>query len=83
MNAPKKYAKSEIVEAMQWFDTVENREAFATWFEDNGNVFETFGNVVCLDWDQAEEGEWIVLDEDGDFYSLSDFNFRAQYEVAS
>lgn len=79
----KKYRCTEVVEAMRWFDTDENREAFADWFEANDAVFETRGPIVCLpegDHNHVAPGEWIVLIDD-EFTSMGDECFVESYEA--
>ena len=54
----KTYRCKHAVEAMQWIDTDENREAFAAWFESHDAVFETRGATIVLPEEgTANEGE--------------------------
>lgn len=84
----KTYRCKHAVEAMRWTDTDENREAFATWFENHNVMFETRGPIALLpdlitragcDTDRVEPGEWIVF-SDGEFIALDDERFLADYE---
>lgn len=84
----KTYRCKHAVEAMRWTDTDADREAFATWFEKHGFMFETRGPTALLpdlitragcDTDRVEPGEWIVF-SDGEFIALEDEMFRADYE---
>lgn len=72
------YRCKHSVEAVRWIDTVANREAIATWFDNHGAVFETRGPVVVLP-DEDTAGEWIVF-SDHEFIVLDDEQFRAEYE---
>lgn len=73
------YRCTHKIEAAQWFDTDENREHFAEWFDMNGYVFETRGPVVVLPEEgQVIEGEWIVL-MDGEFVAMEDEQFKDSY----
>jgi hypothetical protein len=91
----KTYRCKQLVEAMRWTDTDENRELFASWFDEHDVMFETRGPVVVLpglrrgvDADGeniAEEGEWIVwMDDDyPQFVVMSDAKFANTYEAVS
>lgn len=76
----KTYRCKHAVEAMQWIDTDENREAFAAWFEKHGAMFETRGpEVVLPEEGTVKEGEWILY-SDGEFLAMEDELFRGDYE---
>lgn len=76
----KTYRCKHAVEAMHWTDTDENREAFATWFEKHGAMFETRGPVVVLPEEgTVSEGEWILY-SDGEFIAMEDELFIGDYE---
>jgi len=84
----KNYRCKHAVEAMRWTDTDADREAFATWFEKHGVMFETRGPIALLpnlmtrddcDTDRIQPGEWVVF-SDGEFIALEDELFRADYE---
>lgn len=80
MSAAKTYRCRHAVEAMQWLDTDENREAFFEWFSDNNAMFKTRGPVVVLpEGDEVLEGEWVVL-MDVEFIGMDDVQFRFEYE---
>ena len=76
----KTYRCKHAVEAMRWTDTDENREAFATWFEKHGAVFETRGPVVVLPEEgTVSEGEWILY-SDNEFIAMEGELFSDDYE---
>lgn len=76
----KTYRCKHAVEAMQWIDTDNNREAFAAWFESHDTVFETRGPVAVLPAEgTANEGEWILY-SDNEFIVMEDELFRDDYE---
>jgi hypothetical protein len=76
----KNYRCKHAVEAMRWTDTNENREAFATWFEKHGAMFETRGPVVVLPEEgTVSEGEWILFSS-GEFIAMEDELFTDDYE---
>lgn len=80
MSTAKTYRCRHAVEAMQWHDTDENREAFFEWFSANYAMFETRGPVVVLpEGDEVLEGEWVVL-MDVEFIGMDDEQFRFEYE---
>lgn len=82
------YRCKHAVEARQWTDTDEDREAFAAWFEEHDAVFETRGPFALLpdlqtrddgDHNCVEPGEWILY-SDGEFLAMEDAMFRDNYE---
>ena len=76
----KTYRCKHAVEALRWTDTDENRDAFATWFEKHGAVFETRGPVVVLPEEgTVSEGEWILY-SDNEFITMEDELFTDDYE---
>ncbi len=80
----KLYRSKHAVEAMQWTDTDENREAFAAWFEHHDEEFSTIGCVVEMPdnsnhW-YAMPTNWIVRVYDIGWRVLADEQFRAEYE---
>lgn len=76
----KTYRCKHAVEAAQWIDTDANRKAFSDWFAEHDVEFETRGSVVIVDGLEIDEGEWILIDRDGDFIVLDDQEFRRDYE---
>jgi hypothetical protein len=78
------------VEAMRWTNTIEDREKFATWFEQYGAMLETLGPEVVLPEHSAERctgtergiaavGAWILY-FDGVFIAMDDELFVDLYE---
>ena len=68
----KKYRCKEAVQAVQWFDTEENRALFKRWFSYHGVFFtEKDGQISCLEGgsatrpdgkgDDVKQGEWVAL----------------------
>jgi hypothetical protein len=77
------YRCKHVVEARQWRDTDELREAFASWFDKHNAMFETRGPVVVLpEGGHVKEGEWILL-MDSEFLAMEDEMFRFEYEATS
>lgn len=75
------YRCKHTVEAAQWHDTDENREAFASWFEKHDAMFETRGPIVVLPEEgEVAPGDWILLFDDGEFVPMTDDEFRTEYE---
>lgn len=75
------YRCKHTVEAMQWRDTEELREAFAAWFERQDAIFSTRGSIVVLPEEgQYPEGWWILFSA-GEFIAMEDEEFRAEYEA--
>lgn len=68
-----------VLEAMQWQDTDEQREAFAAWFAEIGAELSTSGRVVDLDNGFAAPGDWVVLHADGEFYVYDSARFKATF----
>lgn len=74
-----KYRCKHTVEALPWFDTDENRERFAAWFESHYAMFETCGSVVVLsDGYLVKEGEWVVYMDD-EFIGMDYLTFDETY----
>ncbi len=81
MSEVKCYRCKHHVEAVRWIDTDENREAFYDWFDKHDATFCTIGSVVQLpDGGDVAEGEWILIDQDGDIMAVSSDDFHRDYE---
>ena len=78
----KTYFCKRAVEAARWIDTPQNREAFASWFDEHDAMFETRGFVVDLSTGRASEGTWILFAGD-EFVSLDDETFTALFTEAT
>lgn len=92
----KTYRCKHAIEAMRWTDTDADREAFSTWFEKHGAVFETRGPIALLpnlqtrsdpddssmsvDTYDVKPGEWILL-SDSEFIAMEDDLFWDTYEA--
>lgn len=81
----KTYRCKHAVEAMRWTDTDADREAFSTWFESHGIMFETRGPVALMPDEYGERhdvqpGEWILF-SDGEFIAMEDELFWDTYEA--
>jgi hypothetical protein len=74
-----KYRCKHVVEALPWFDTDDNRERFAAWFESHDHVFATRGSIAVLPTgDPVGEGEWVVRSHD-EFIAMDYLTFDETY----
>ena len=61
MSTPTRYRCTHVIEAMQWRDTPDNRDAFVAWFQQHGELFLTEGSMVIMTTaGNVSEGEWVI-----------------------
>ena len=75
MSTPTRYRCTHVIEAMQWKDTPDIRDAFAAWFKSRHYGFLADGSVVEMaGHPDALIGDWVIW-MDGEFVAMDSQTF--------